>query len=115
MVNLLSCPADLGVANGGLFEEFRSYKNMEISELISFRDHPLDRIPRLVEENIPVILVCGDSDTVVPYEENGKLLREAYEKNNCTIETIIKPGCDHHPHGLDNNSIIVEFINKYYK
>lgn len=113
VVNLLSCPAGLGAGTDSMFEEFRNAKNMDLIELLSYRDHPLDYIPELAKRNIPVILIAGDSDTVVPYDENGKLLKDTYEKNGCTIKTIIKKGCDHHPHGLDDNSPIIEFITKY--
>ena len=113
VVNLLSCPAGLGIASNSLYEEFYKDTKMDISTLIGYRNHPLDKIPELVKSKIPVILVCGDSDTVVPYVENGKLLRDMYEANGITIETIIKPGCEHHPHSLPDNTPIIEFIKKY--
>ncbi|MBQ7793468.1 MAG: alpha/beta hydrolase [Clostridia bacterium] len=110
VVNLLSCPAGVGNATDALFAEFKEHKKMDLPELIAFRDHPLDHIPKLVKSKIPVILVCGDSDKTVPYEENGKLLNDAYIANNCEIVTIIKKDCDHHPHGLEDNSPIIDFI-----
>ena len=113
VVNLLSCPAGLGKAENGLFEEFYEHMNISVSELLSYRNHPLDSIPKLVNNNIPVILVCGDSDRTVPYEENGKLLNDSYIENGCTIQTIIKKDCDHHPHGLEDVSPIIDFIEKY--
>lgn len=113
VVNLLSCPAGLGLARNDMMDEFISHKGMTLSELLSYRNHPLDKLGDLVKENIPVILVCGDSDTVVPYEENGKLLNDAYVSNSCTIKTIIKKGADHHPHSLEDNTPILEFISKY--
>ncbi len=112
VVNLLSCPAGLGKSIRTL-EEFQSHKGMDLIELLSYREHPLDFIPTLVENNIPIILVSGDADTIVPYDENGKLLNDAYIKNGCIIKTIIKNGCDHHPHSLEDNTPIIEFIKKY--
>ena len=47
---------------------------MTLSELICYRNHPIDVADRLIKAKIPVFLVCGDSDTVVPYCENGELL-----------------------------------------
>ena len=113
VINLLSCPADLGKGRSGLFEEFRDEMGVDISELLGYRNHPLDNIPKLIENHIPIILVSGDSDQTVPYEENGKLLKDLYEKNHCEIKTIIKKGGDHHPHGLPDNSPIIEFIEKH--
>ncbi len=113
VVNLLSCPAGLGGRQSGLLDEFTEATGMTLIDLLSYRKHPLDYIPELVEARIPVVLVSGDSDTVVPFDENGALLKKAYEEAGCTIETIIKPGGDHHPHGLDDNTPILEFIDKY--
>ena len=113
VVNLLSCPAGLGKGTTSLFEEFQAHTGMGLTELLGYRNHPLDHLPKLAKHNIPVILVSGDSDSVVPFDENGKYLQEIYEKNNCTIQTIIKPGGDHHPHSLVDNRPIIDFIVKY--
>lgn len=110
VVNLLSCPAGLGKGGKDLFQEFYSHTKMGVSELLGYRNHPLDHLPALVKHNIPVILVSGDSDTVVPYDENGKYINDIYVENNCTIKTIIKKGGDHHPHSLSDNSPIIDFI-----
>ena len=113
VVNLLSCPAGLGKANSSLYDDFYSHTGMELSKLIGYRNHPLDHLPTLVKHNIPIILVSGDNDTVVPYDENGKYINDIYIENNCTIKTIIKEGRDHHPHSLPDNSTIIDFILKY--
>ncbi len=112
VVNLLSCPGGLGKGES-MFEEFYSHTGMSLTELLGYRNHPLDKLPSLVRHNIPVILVSGDSDSVVPYDENGKYIDEIYRKNNLIIETIIKKGGDHHPHSLSDNSPIIDFILKY--
>lgn len=114
VVNYLSCPG--GVGKGGLkaFEEFHNATGLSMSDLINYRKHPQDYIPKLIENKIPVFMVAGDSDTVVPYEENGKILEEAYKQNNIDISIVIKTGCNHHPHGLVDNSPIIEFAEKYY-
>lgn len=69
----------------------------------------------LLVNNIPIMLVCGDSDTVVPYCENGKVLSELYHRGNGILTEIIKPGCNHHPHGLADNSPLVEFALQFDK
>ncbi|MDY3928759.1 MAG: alpha/beta fold hydrolase [Clostridia bacterium] len=114
VVNFLSCPAGLGAADNSMFKGFSESRNISLTELLSFRNNPLDKIPELVKNNIPIFLVCGDSDTCVPYEENGKLVYDAYKKAGCDISLVLKPGCDHHPHGLTDNTPIIEFIKKYY-
>ena len=113
VVNLLSCPGGLGKAGDDMFAEFEEAKKMSMTDLLAYRDHPLDYIPQLVKNNVPIILIAGDSDTIVPYDENGIYLDNAYRKAGNIIETIIKAGCDHHPHCLEDNTPIIEFIKKY--
>ncbi len=69
-----------------------------------------DRISTLVDAQIPIIIVAGDSDKVVPYEENAKILKERYEMLGGKIEVILKEGVGHHPHSLENPEQIVEFL-----
>ncbi|MCK5712952.1 MAG: SGNH/GDSL hydrolase family protein, partial [Hyphomicrobiaceae bacterium] len=54
--------------------------------------------------------VCGDSDTLVPMEENTDILEERYKKLGGRIQTIIKKGIGHHPHSLKDPTKIVRFI-----
>lgn len=120
VLNLLSCPGYMAspapTEEGGkaFWNEFYEHKGISRSELLTYRDHPMDRIPVLLENNIPVLLIAGDSDTVVPYNENGIVLEKMYKENGGTIKVIIKEGCDHHPHGLSDPKIIVDFVKKYY-
>lgn len=113
VVNFLSCPGGLGKGKAIAFEEFEKARGMSMIDLISYRDQPLDNIPGLVKNNIPIILVSGDADTVVPYDENGILIERAYRAAGAPIEVIIKKGGDHHPHSLEDNTPIIEFIKKY--
>ena len=117
VMNLLSCPAAMGKAelDDELWGEFQEKTGMDFSALICFRDHPMDHIVTLLENKIPVFLVAGDSDTVVPYEENGKELLRMYRERGGIIEVVVKPGCEHHPHGLEDNTPIINFVQKYYK
>ncbi|MBQ7565585.1 MAG: hypothetical protein IJT18_00555 [Oscillospiraceae bacterium] len=115
VMNLLSCPCGLGAAvDDHMYEEFYKARGMTVAALLNYRDHPVDRIPALIESRIPVALVCGDSDGTVPYLENGKLLSDAYRRAGLPFLEILKPGCDHHPHGLEDNTPLVEFAEKYY-
>lgn len=115
VINFLSCPGGVGRELTTIdYEEFHRGRGMSLSELLSFRNHPLDRFDELCGANIPIMLVCGDSDDTVPFNENGKLLYDYYKKHGKTITLILKKGADHHPHGLDDNSPIIDFIQKYY-
>ena len=113
VMNLLSCPAGIGKATDSLFQEFKDATGMTISDLISYRNNPIDRMHVLQENNIPVIMVYGDSDDVVPYDENGELLEKMYRESEGIIEVYGKAGCGHHPHGLEDNTPIIRFCEKY--
>ena len=114
VINLLSCPAGIGNAGDDMYEEFVKDTGLTKSDLINYRKHPIDCVSSLVQNQIPVFLVAGDSDCVVPYEENGKALYEYYVKYSGDITQIIKVGCDHHPHGLEDNSPLEAFVNRVY-
>lgn len=115
VLNLLSCPAAVGAAtlDDGLWREFQEKTGMTLSRLLSFRDHPMDHFSSLVRHQIPIFLVAGDSDTVVPYEENGKLLFDFYREHGGCITQILKPGYGHHPHGPEDLSPLVAFAETY--
>lgn len=72
--------------------------------------NPINNLKRLADTGIPVLLVAGDSDSVVPYEENGRHLADVYADAGREISVIIKPGCDHHPHSLEDVTPIVSFV-----
>ena len=114
VVNYLSCPAGAGKATSEMMEEFTNFTGMTLDDLTVYRNHPLDNICHLVENKIPVILIAGDSDEIVPYDENGIFVKEAYEKAGLPIKVIVKPGCNHHPHGLEDPIEIIEFIESNY-
>ena len=71
-------------------------------------------IPKLIENKIPMFLIAGDSDNIVPFDENGIHLVNAYNKAGLEYSFVIKKGCNHHPHGIDDNTPLFEFVEKYY-
>jgi len=113
VMNLLSCPAGLGGSDPSMWEEFKKATGMDMSQLICYREHPIDRMHILREHNIPVALIYGDSDTVVPYEENGAIFEKYYRESGGILLAIGKKGCGHHPHGLEDNTPLIEFAEKY--
>lgn len=84
------------------------------STIINFRQSPIDNMKPLIDNNIPVIMLYGDADDVVIYEENGKVLENYYKQHNGILKVIQKPMTKHHPHGLENPAPIIEFIEKNY-
>ena len=119
VMNYMSCPCGFGsgdplVGEGydGIREVLDALHMSSISELICYREMPMDKIPVLLDNKIPVAMVAGGSDPVVPYHENGINLQCAYEKTDVPFVFYIKPECAHHPHGLEDPTPVVEFILK---
>ena len=116
VVNYMSCPCGFGIGNAladNNSEILNALGLKDISQLLSYREMPLDKLGDLVKAQIPVIMVAGDSDRVVPYCENGVFLEKAYKDSGVEIAVYIKPGCDHHPHGLADPTPVVDFILRH--
>ena len=98
-------------------EEWKSVKKVfgfsSESEAMEWKGNPVDNLAKLAENNVPILHVYGDADTVVPWEENTGVVDERYKKLGGDISLIGKPGCGHHPHGLDDPTPIVDFIMKH--
>lgn len=115
VLNILSM-AGLGLAKNcdEFWPEIVSTYGVNKSTILNFRKSPIDDMGVLIENHIPIIMVYGDADPVVVYEENGKVLEDYYKKNGGTLKVIAKHLCKHHPHGLENPKPIIEFIEQNY-
>ncbi len=113
VINFLSCPGGMGHGVPHCPDEFFEARGMDLVSLLSFRNHPLDRFDDLPRD-LPILLACGDSDDIVPFEENGALLARYAAEHGMPLELHMKPGIGHHPHGLSDNTPIREFIKRYY-
>ena len=71
---------------------------------------PLERLSGLAEARVPILVVCGGADAVVPFSENTGILEERYRELQGPIDVIVKASCDHHPHSLHDPTPIVEWI-----
>ena len=114
VVNLLSCPFGLGVYGteiaSGTGQEALDALGLDMSGMIAYRDHPLDRLPELIKHRIPALLVWGEADTIVPFEENGRHVLRAYEGSGIPFLAQSKPGVNHHPHGPTDMESALRFI-----
>ena len=125
VMNLLSCPFNLGALDcedpqiitrrEKMSAEFTAARGLTLAQMLNYRHHPIDCVPKLIENKVPVFLVAGDSDKVVPYDENGAQLYRMYTEANATIQLILKPGCDHHPHGLEDNTPLIAAVEESYR
>ena len=86
-----------------------SYGFKNDDEAKAYKGNPVDAFQPLAERKVPILLMCGTADKVVPYEYNGKLLYERYKDAGGIVKLVKKPGHDHHPHSLKNPELIVDF------
>lgn len=118
VLNVLSL-VGLGECKGDFIEthwrEVAATFGVSRSTIINFRKSAIDNMEPLIENNIPIIMVYGNSDNVVIYEENGRVLEDFYKEKGGVMKVICKSMCNHHPHGLDDPQPIVDFIEKNYK
>lgn len=96
------------------WKNFLDAWNMTDETVAEFTANPIDMLQPMAEKKIPVILVAGEKDKTVPYSENGAVLVERYKSLDGVIETLLKPGCDHHPHSMEDPAAIVSLLMKYY-
>jgi len=97
------------------WEECKKWYGLDENSAQTFDKNPIDKADALIESGIPIILVAGGSDTVVPYERNGERLVEKYRERGIELPHIIKPECGHHPHSLEDPEIIVDFVKRALK
>lgn len=91
-------------------EFVKAYPGIKRYQLLNFSEHPIALCDVLIDNKIPVCMSYGTEDKTVIYEENGKLLEQAFEDTE--LLKVIRVDCrGHHPHGkLSDNSEIVDFI-----
>lgn len=82
-------------------------------EALAYTKNPVDQLAPLAAAKVPLLHVYGDADDVVPWDENTGVIAERYRQLGGSITLIAKPGVGHHPHGLDDSTPIVEFIEKH--
>ena len=116
VVNLFSCPFGFGVGSDigpGAQQEALNALGLTRSQLIAYRNQPVDHLSVLEGLRIPMALVWGDRDTTVPFEENGAHLKALYERADIPHYFECKPGCGHHPHGPARMEPAVEFLLRH--
>ena len=106
VLNLKSWPPRGTEEHSGLLTEY--FLNEETFEKYAFS--PIDRLKEFVKNNLPVMIVAGDSDEIVPHQENSEIMVNYYREHGLKIEYILKHGCGHHPHSLENTIPIIRFI-----
>jgi len=85
------------------------------ASVVNFRRSPIDFMDILIEHDIPIIMLYGNKDTAVFYEENGKVLEDFYRENGGRMKVICRSMKGHHPHSLDDPTPIITFVEENWK
>lgn len=89
--NLASWP--LQRSEAATLADFGMKKEELVAKLSEF--NPIDNLKGLLANKVPMFVVHGDSDVVVPYDDNTKLLKERYEAGGGQISVKVIPGEGH--------------------
>lgn len=112
VMDVTSWPGGKGAGCGGQkeWQECLACYHLTEEPDSSFSGNPLAHAEELAALRIPVALVAGDSDRVVPFCENGEPFARRFQAAGGDLLLIVKPGCDHHPHSLDDPTPVVNFL-----
>lgn len=111
VLDMRDWPCDDRYEGGFDYLECPKQYGMTREEFLSRRDlHPVDRLYELMDTGVPVALVAGDSDRVVEFRRNGRRLCDALYSAGYDYMEIVKPGCDHHPHSVEDPTPVADFI-----
>lgn len=109
--DIRSWPGGKGKGKGSPGDWKNCLKRYDLTEdtAKTYDQGALDRLAPLAGAKVPILLICGDADQVVPWPENGQILKTRYEALGGKVELILKPGVDHHPHSIKDPAPIVAF------
>ena len=112
VLDICSWPAGFGKGRGSQhdWEMCRRIYDLTDENAGQFKGSPIYHLQELIDTKVPVLLVMGDSDKTVPYDENGLIMAREYEKQGAKIKVVIKKGVGHHPHSLEEPSELVSYI-----
>lgn len=91
-----------------------AYEFENDEQALAWRGNPLDQAGELANTKLPLFVVTGDADDVVPMEENIMPIIEAWKKTEAPLKVVIKPGVGH-KHGLDDPQPLIDFIKTHSK
>lgn len=108
VLDLRSWPPEKSHEHEEMLAEYR----LDEKTFKEYRVSPVDYLEEFYSNDIPVLIVAGEDDVVVPYKDNCLKMVNFYKEKGHEIPLILKPNCDHHPHSLDKTTPIVEFVEK---
>jgi pimeloyl-ACP methyl ester carboxylesterase len=104
----------LGASTAGSDAEWKkmleAYDFKSDEEAVAYKLNPVDNLAPVAKAKIPLLLVYGDAGKAVPHAENSELVYDRYKTLGGPVERVVKPGEDHHPHGLKDVTTVVKFF-----
>lgn len=104
-----------GKGHGPSWRTCLAAHGLEEASVDDWSGNPIDVLEPIAASRIPVLLVAGGSDDVVPYDENGAVLATRYRALGGQVHELVKPGGGHHPHALKDPKPIVDFAERAYE
>ena len=78
--------------------------------------NPIERLDPLAKARVPLFVIHGDVDTLVPLEDNSGILRARYEALGGPIRLVIPAGQGHNRwSGFFQNADLIEFVKEQAK
>jgi membrane-associated protease RseP (regulator of RpoE activity) len=118
--NVLSWPAGKLVPGSGSqasgapssWEDFkRKFGYATDEEAIKTKESPIDQLEPLAKAGVPILMVCGNKDTAVPYEENDAVMEQRYKALGGSIKVIVED--KGHSHGMNDPTPVLNFIREH--
>lgn len=107
VLNLRSWPHPDQVEQQQMLDEY----GIKAQTLPLFHDSPNDHLDEFFSYRIPLLLIAGGQDPVVPLAENGGVLMDYAQRIGRRVTYYLKPNCSHHPHSLEDVSPILDFLH----
>ena len=105
-------PCNGGEKDRKLVEQVFEEYGLNEDTLKTFKGNPIDNLPEFFSLNIPLLIVAGGADEIVPFEGNSKILIDYCGQHDIQITSIVKPDCKHHPHSLEDVGPILDFVKR---
>jgi pimeloyl-ACP methyl ester carboxylesterase len=79
-------------------------------QLPDFKGSPVDGLEALAAAKVPVFLVLGMKDDIVPVKQHADVLEARYKALGGSVTRWEKPEAGHHPHGLEPVTPLVDAV-----
>ncbi|MBQ8725707.1 MAG: prolyl oligopeptidase family serine peptidase [Clostridia bacterium] len=107
VLDLKTWPPKGSLEQNQMFEEY----GLNADSLATFKGNPIDKLDEFFALNIPLLIIAGGKDEVVPFDKNAGRLIDYCREKDIRITAIIKADGLHHPHSLDDVQPILDFVN----